>query len=351
MKKQLTLFSLFYLCVFFSIAQESNNLAKINEHLNIQVSYIKNREIIEGKYMDRLYKAEAERNINNSTYSNFFEKRTALEDNFIKLYSTETLPTFSNSSNTNEHKTEKKASVKYDDVKSKSTKKRHEDNIVSSPDKVKTVEENSPGITDMSNIEEIVFKEASKEPPITQETAVKKTSKNLNIKITNQEDIQIEISENDKLLEEQITEDVIHPADQELLAASKLLEEQITEDVIHPADQELLAASKLFEDTRSKLLNLYDTKFKETTFLVQIASLKRNTSVMSVARDFGINESLVMIRIGGLYKYFIEPFESYSTAKEKVIQLSEGGINSFIVVKNGKDYVLPNLFFKSKIGN
>ena len=69
---------------------------------------------------------------------------------------------------------------------------------------------------------------------------------------------------------------------------------------------------------------------------------------MSVAHDFGINESLVMIRIDGLYKYFIEPFESYSTAKEKVKQLSEGGINSFVVVKNGKDFVLPNLFFKSK---
>jgi len=325
MKKQFALFSLSYLCMFFSIAQESNNLTKINEQLNIQVSYIKNREIIEGEYIDRFYKAEAERNFNNSTYSNFFEKRTALEDNFIKLYSTETLPTFLNSSNTNEHKTEKKASVKYGEVKIKSTKKRHEDNIVSSPDKVKTVEEISPSITDKSNIEEIVLKEASKEPPITQETTVKKISKNLNVEITSLEDIQIEISENDKPLEEQIIEDVIQP------------------DV-----QELLAASKLFEDKRSELLKLYDTKFKETTFLVQIASLGRNASVMSVAHDFGINESLVMIRIDGLYKYFIEPFESYSTAKEKVKQLSEGGINSFVVVKNGKDFVLPNLFFKSK---
>ena len=325
MKKQFALFSLSYCACFFSVSQEKDNLTKINEQLNIQVSYIKNREIIEGEYIERFYKAEAERDFDNSIYSNFFEKRTGIEDSFIKKHSTETSPTFLNSSNTNEHKTEKKASVKYGEVKSKSTKKRHEDNIVSLVDKVKTVEENSLGITDKSNIEKMVLKETSKEPPITQETTVKQISKNLKVEITNLEDIQIEISENDKPFEEQIIEDVIQP------------------DV-----QELLAASKLFEDKRSKLLKLYDTKFKETTFLVQIASLGRNASVMSVAQDFGIKESLVMIRIDGLYKYFIEPFESYSTAKEKVKQLSEGGINSFVVVQNGKDFVLPNLFFESK---
>lgn len=109
----------------------------------------------------------------------------------------------------------------------------------------------------------------------------------------------------------------------------------------------LSEADKL-EIERNRLLKLYRTKFDKTTFLVQVISLKEDIPERQVANNLGIKERLVKYTVNGSIKYFISGFNTYDKAREKVNTLKMDEIDSFILVKQANEFILPSLFFKLK---
>lgn len=109
-----------------------------------------------------------------------------------------------------------------------------------------------------------------------------------------------------------------------------------------------LSDAEKLELERSRLLKLYSTKFTKTTFLVQVSSLNENIPEWEVANNLGIKERLIKYSINGSIKYFLGGFKTYEKAREKVITLKNEEINSFILVKQENDFMLPSLFFQDK---
>lgn len=109
-----------------------------------------------------------------------------------------------------------------------------------------------------------------------------------------------------------------------------------------------LSEAEKLELERSRLLKLYRTKFNKITFLVQVSSLNEDIPEWEVANNLGIKERLIKYSINGSIKYFLGGFKTYEKAREKVITLKNEEINSFILVKQENDFILPSLFFQDK---
>ena len=88
--------------------------------------------------------------------------------------------------------------------------------------------------------------------------------------------------------------------------------------------------------TEVMVLQAASTEADNTTYKIQIAASTTNQSTYQIQSKYGIKDKVDKMFIGGLYKYTIGNYKSYSQAKSKLQEIKRNVPDAFIIVGETK---------------
>jgi sulfur relay (sulfurtransferase) DsrC/TusE family protein len=330
-----TVLILSLLIAFFSVsAQDKLINSKIEHHLNLELDYLTNRTKAEDAFLKLYFERKFLLESNKNEHGDFISAKIKEENELINkrlsqkslLYQKELVLTEEkispkHSTQSSQKELSKTSSIPKNEIQNHSTQKSKSLQTLTTLNEVKNVENPLPK---NETAKKVVSGSENKISTVVETTLSEPKKKN----------------KDNSIGSENKTSDL----DSDLKEKTRVAQN----NEVKVARTENNVASLNNQDERTKLIKLYNTKFDETVFLVQIASLEEKLTADQIAQKIGLNETIVMYKVEKYYKYFVGEFDTYSSAKDKVKYLQKEGIGSFVVVKSKKQFISPHLFFSDK---